>query len=88
MDEEELIQRRKEEERAVREAGGGEAEGFEEAERLLEENATHGEGGADPLVDRFTPEQESDRSTAEYGEPDELESTEVDHDGDGRPDPP
>lgn len=55
----------------VTEAGGGEAEGFEEAERLLEENATHGEGGADPAQDAFPPEAESDAAGTEYGEADE-----------------
>ena len=62
---------RSEAERPVREAGGGEAEGFEEAEELLEENATHGEGGADPSEDAFTGEVESDEAGAEYGEADE-----------------
>jgi hypothetical protein len=58
-------------ERAVREAGGGEAEGFEEAEQLLEENASHGDGGGDPASDAFPGEVESDESGAEYGEADE-----------------
>ena len=58
-------------ERAVREGGGGEAEGFEDAEGKLVENAGHGEGN--PLPDEFTGEIESDRSGAEYGEPDEVD---------------
>jgi hypothetical protein len=53
----------------VREGGGGESEGFEDAEQELVENAGHGDGGAVP--DSLTPERESDRSTAEYGEADE-----------------
>jgi len=57
--------------RAVYEAGGGEAEGFEIAERDLIDNAQHGDGRGDPLSDAFTPETESDRSGAEYAEPDE-----------------
>lgn len=57
--------------RPVEEAGGGEAEGFEEAERELVEHASHGETRRDPEVDAFPPEEESDRSGAEYGEPDE-----------------
>jgi hypothetical protein len=61
----------------VYQAGGGEAEGFEAAERDLIENATHGDGMGDPLRDAFRGELESDRSTAVYGEPDEQESTEV-----------
>ena len=57
-------------ERPVREAGGGEAEGFEDAEDKLIENAGHGEGN--PLPDEFSGETESDRSDAEYGEADEA----------------
>jgi hypothetical protein len=59
-------------ERAVREGGGGEAEGFEDAERQLIENAAHGEGN--PLPDAFDEEAESDLSGAEYGEADEADS--------------
>jgi hypothetical protein len=59
------------EERAVREAGGGEAEGFEDAEAQLIENAGNAMG--DPEADAFTPEAESDLSGAEYGEADEEE---------------
>jgi hypothetical protein len=58
-------------ERAVREGGGGEAEGFEDAEAELIENAGNAEGN--PLPDAFTGEVESDRSGAEYGEADEEE---------------
>lgn len=61
----------------VLQAGGGEAEGFEAAERDLIENASHGDGTGDPLRDAFRGELESDRSTAVYGEPDEQESTQV-----------
>jgi hypothetical protein len=61
----------------VYQAGGGEQEGWEEAEALLVENATHGEGYADPEGDAFAPEAETDRSTAVYGEPDSIRSTEV-----------
>jgi hypothetical protein len=56
----------------VYEAGGGDAEGFELAEAELIENASHGEGRADPLFDAPTPEVEADRATAVDGEPDEL----------------
>ena len=65
-------------ERAPREAGGGEAEGFEQAEEQLIENAGHGEGN--PMPDAFTAELESDRAGADYGEADELDSTEVTRD--------
>jgi hypothetical protein len=64
----------------VYEAGGGEAEGFEAAEDALIENATHGDGRADPIGDAFTPEVESDESTAVYGQPDEELVSEVDED--------
>jgi len=57
--------------RPVYEAGGGEAEGFEQAESDLIDNAQHGDGRGDPLSDAFTGEVESDRSGAEYGEADE-----------------
>ncbi|HEX8857196.1 MAG TPA: hypothetical protein VF752_16495 [Thermoleophilaceae bacterium] len=61
-----------EEERAVREGGGGEQEGFEEAEDELIENASHGDG--DLSRDAFGGEEEieSDRSTADYGEADHV----------------
>jgi len=65
---------RAEAERPVREAGGGEAEGFEEAERELEEHASHGDPGPDPTHLAGAPE--ADRGDAEYGEPDRIESTE------------
>jgi hypothetical protein len=59
--------------RPVYEAGGGEQDGFELAEHDLERNASHDDGEAFPELDAFTPERESDRSTAEYGEADEEE---------------
>ena len=57
--------------RPVYEAGGGEQDGFEQAEHDLIENASHGDGHGDPESDAFTPEAESDLSGAEYGEPDD-----------------
>jgi hypothetical protein len=83
-----LERKREEARRAVEEAGGGEAEGFEEAERELEERASHGEEGGEPLSDAFTPEEESDRATVRYGEPDEVDPTEVVRDPDEGPDDP
>jgi hypothetical protein len=59
--------------RPVYEAGGGEQEGFELAEHDLQRNAMHDDGEAFPEFDAFTPERESDRSSADYGEPDEEE---------------
>ncbi len=63
--------------RPVEEAGGGEAEGFEQAEDALRRNASHEDSGASPTQDAFTGEVESDRSGAEYGEADHVESTET-----------
>ena len=60
--------------RPVYEAGGGEAEGFEQAEADLIRNATHDDGRGNPERDAFTPEVESDLSGAEYGEADDAES--------------
>jgi hypothetical protein len=57
---------------AAYEAGEGESEGFETAERELEDNATHGGGRADPLRDAFTPELEADEQTAVDGEADAI----------------
>ncbi len=54
----------------VREGGGGESEGFEEAEELLRERAQHSEPGGDPLVDRGAPEPE--RDDVEHGEADRV----------------
>jgi hypothetical protein len=74
-------------ERAVREAGGGESEGFEQAEDALVDHASHGDlhSARVPLYDAGKVEEEP--STAVDGEPDELESTEViedEEDRDGR----
>ncbi len=77
-----------EEDRAVEEAGGGVSEGFEEAERELIDAASHGENRHDPATEAFTPEQESDRSTAVFGEPDEEDVTEVVEDPLEGPDDP
>jgi hypothetical protein len=59
--------------RPVYEAGGGEQDGFELAERDLVRNATHDDGTAFPERDRFEPEHESDEASIEYGEADEVE---------------
>ena len=63
----------------VKEAGGGVAEGFEQAEEALIENASHGDGAGDPELDAIDNENvEAEKSTAEYGEPDQAESSEDD----------
>ncbi|HEU4737245.1 MAG TPA: hypothetical protein VFS48_09510 [Solirubrobacterales bacterium] len=63
-------------ERATAEHGGGESEGFEESEKLLAEQASHGEPSIDPLRDAGAVEEE--RDPAVYGEADRLESPETD----------
>ena len=60
----------------VEEAGGGVAEGFEQAEEDLIENASHGDGAGNPERDAIDNEHvEAERSTAEYGEADEPQPT-------------
>jgi hypothetical protein len=59
-----------EEERPLAESGEGEAEGFEEAEKLLEERATHQDDRGGPLKDR--PEKEDEPSRAEYADADDV----------------
>lgn len=63
--------------RPVYEAGGGENDGFELAERDLVRNATHDDGEGLPELDRFTPEHESDRTSIEYAEADGAEPRDV-----------
>ncbi|MEJ7797596.1 MAG: hypothetical protein WKF42_03780 [Solirubrobacteraceae bacterium] len=58
--------------RPVYEAGGGEQDGFELAERDLVRNASHDDGVAFPEGDGFTPERESDRASVEYAESDDA----------------
>ena len=60
----------------VYEAGGGEAEGFEEAEESLIDNAEHGDFAPDPYNDAFAGERESDLSGATYSEADHERSSE------------
>ncbi len=64
-------------ERPVVEGGGGVAEGFELAEDELARHASHEDPAVPPTEAAFSPEEESDRSTAAYGEPDEIYPTEV-----------
>ena len=62
-------------ERPLVEAGGGVAEGFEQAEDELIRQASHEDPAVPPTEAAFSPEEESDRSTATYGEPDEIDPT-------------
>jgi hypothetical protein len=62
-------------EHPVSEGGGGEAEGFEQAEEALRSHAEHEDPGGDPLADRPPPEDEGDAAT--YGEADHVRSSET-----------
>jgi hypothetical protein len=70
-----------EEERPLAEAGEGESEGFEQAEELLEQRASHQDDRGGPLRDQ--PEKEEEPSRAEYADADAVESTETDVDTQG-----
>jgi hypothetical protein len=63
--------------RALEEAGEGDQDGWELAEHDLIEEASHGDERRSPEADAFDPEVASDESTAVYGEPDEIDPTEV-----------
>src|SRR4051794_19118700 len=62
--------------RPVREAGGGEAEGFEEAERELGEHASHGDDAPSPT--HLAGEPEEKQRDGQYAEADHFESSERD----------
>jgi len=59
----------------VREAGGGEAEGFEMAEEALIDHAEHTAGEGTPRLTQMGEEAEPDPAT--HGEPDQEDVTEV-----------
>lgn len=65
-------ERHREERRAVDEAGGGESEGFEVAERDLVEHASHGDQHAPSRITRDAAGLDEDAESAEsvYGEAD------------------
>ena len=65
---------KREAERAVTEAGGGESEGFEQSEAALIKQAENFDEGRNPKYDAGKPEAE--RSGATYGEADEEHSSE------------
>ena len=71
----------------VEEAGGGVAEGFEQAEGELIENASHGDGVGDPAADAIDNEHvDAQRATVAHGEADEVDVTEVRSDPDSEQD--
>ncbi len=61
---------------AVYQAGGGEQDGWDDAERELVETAGHGDSAGDPWRSASAPERESDRAGAVYGEGDQILSSE------------
>jgi len=69
-----LEQRRREERRAVDEAGGGQSEGFELAEQELIEHTSHGDEHAPGRIMRDAAAEgvdEGEREDLPYGEADE-----------------
>lgn len=66
---------KEEAERPVREAGGGEAEGFEQSEAALIEQAEDTPTGRNPKYDAGRPEAGPPIGT--YGEADSVESSEI-----------
>jgi len=69
---------KREAERAVNEAGGGVAEGFEQSEEALIEQAENFDEGRNPKYDAGEVEAENPEST--YAEADEEHVSEVDSD--------
>lgn len=65
-------------EHPVAEAGGGVAEGFEQAEEALRDHAEHRDPGGNPKYDQARPEPDGD--VGEYGEADHVESSELEED--------
>ena len=69
-------------ERPLAEAGEGEAEGFELAEKQLIESASHGDASGHPSGDGLPPEEAAAKDLASYGEADDehvSENVEDDH---------
>jgi hypothetical protein len=81
----EKLREREEAERPLREAGGGEAEGFEQAEEELIEHASHGDERSTNAVLRDEMDEAEDESSRRAdGEPDHEHSSEVESDEDDR----
>jgi hypothetical protein len=68
--------RHEDEQRPVREAGGGEAEGFEDAEEALIEHASHGDHGPDPSELAGDPEEPGSAESV-HGDADHERSSEM-----------
>lgn len=67
-------------ERAVREGGGGEAEGFEEAEAALIDHASHGDQQSAHAILHDAARAEESIPDRDYGEGDREYSSELDAD--------
>lgn len=68
--------------RPVREAGGGEAEGFEESEAALIEHASHGDQQSAHAILHHGARAEEGLAICDYGEADRERSSELGPDGD------
>ena len=68
--------RHEQEQRPLREGGGGEAEGFEDAEEELIEHASHGDPAPDPSELAGDPE-DPESAESVYGEADHERSSET-----------
>lgn len=65
--------------RAVQEGGGGEAEGFEEAEAALIDHASHGDQQSAHAILHDAASAEEGDPEREYGEGDQEHSSELDN---------
>jgi hypothetical protein len=65
-----LEERRREANRAVREGGGGESEGFELAEQELIDHASHADGHTPARIMRDAATEDPAGDDAQYGEAD------------------
>ena len=70
-----LAKRRAEERRAVEEAGGGESEGFEQAEQDLIDHASHGDQHTPARIIRDAEGDDEELTDSVYGEADEEHLT-------------
>ncbi|MEA2125940.1 MAG: hypothetical protein QOI80_2722 [Solirubrobacteraceae bacterium] len=70
-----LNARRREERRAVEEAGGGESEGFEQSEDLLIEHASHGDQHTPSHIMQDAGTLDEEQTDAVYGDADEEHPT-------------
>lgn len=70
VDVDRLAERRREERRAVEEAGGGESEGFEQTEEQLIEHASHGDDHGTATITHDATAEEPEDAGATYGEAD------------------